>query len=426
MIKGSFLGLAKCRLTFPCERDFGGPALPEIPTPPQAVYELPGRPAGEPRLTPGERVSTGQLLRFGTADTECLVSTVSGVVARVSEETGYLGAPRTVIRIDVQEEDSWDSAAAEALKGSDPKTILNLLGALPGNRALSTLQAAERPLTALVILGLDTDPLASANQLSVAGAFESLKRGLDFLRDCSPAARILLVVPPPLGERAREAGAEVQVTDAVYPDILPQILLRRLLGRTVPAGKKCEDAGAAFLSAESVAALGAALDSGRIPLWKTVAVSDRGKPPQNVRVRVGTPIREVLSTLQLEVRHGERLVLDGPFTGLSVFTEDTPVAFDTTSLLIQEPAQIAPSADNPCVNCGECVRACPTRVPVNMLIRLLENGLYTEAAQQYDLFSCIDCGLCSYVCIARIPVYHYIALGKHEATRAMSREESHA
>jgi electron transport complex protein RnfC len=59
-------------------------------------------------------------------------------------------------------------------------------------------------------------------------------------------------------------------------------------------------------------------------------------------------------------------------------------------------------------------------VPVNLLIRYLEAGLYQEAADSYDLFSCIECGLCSYVCTAKIPIFQYIRLGKHELMKMES------
>ena len=71
-------------------------------------------------------------------------------------------------------------------------------------------------------------------------------------------------------------------------------------------------------------------------------------------------------------------------------------------------------------------RACPAKIPVNMLIRLLENGLYEEAAKDYDLLSCIECGLCSYVCEARIPIFHYIMLGKYELALTENAEELNA
>jgi electron transport complex protein RnfC len=79
-------------------------------------------------------------------------------------------------------------------------------------------------------------------------------------------------------------------------------------------------------------------------------------------------------------------------------------------------------SNNACINCGECVRICPAKIQVNMLVRFLEAGLYDDAVDRYDLFSCIECGLCSYVCTAKIPVFQYIRLSKQELARIQSAE----
>jgi electron transport complex protein RnfC len=80
-------------------------------------------------------------------------------------------------------------------------------------------------------------------------------------------------------------------------------------------------------------------------------------------------------------------------------------------------------SDYPCINCGDCVDICPANVPVNLLVRFLAAGQYTEGADLYDLYSCIECGLCSYVCPSRIPIYQYIKLAKYELGRITSAEE---
>jgi len=72
------------------------------------------------------------------------------------------------------------------------------------------------------------------------------------------------------------------------------------------------------------------------------------------------------------------------------------------------------------------VRTCPTRVPVNMLVRVREAGQYEDAADLYDLYPCIDCGLCSLVCVARIPIFQYIRLAKYELSRLTAAEASDA
>ena len=143
-----------------------------------------------------------------------------------------------------------------------------------------------------------------------------------------------------------------------------------------------------------------------------------------IRVRLGTPINAVLDALDIPLEQGDRLVIGGPMTGRSIYSEEMPVLQDTDAIMIQGKDQLARNEDVPCVNCGECIRACPVRIPVNMLVRLLENSRYEEAEKDYDLLSCIECGLCSYVCESKIPVFHYIMLGKYELTLLEEAEES--
>ncbi len=104
-------------------------------------------------------------------------------------------------------------------------------------------------------------------------------------------------------------------------------------------------------------------------------------------------------------------------TGRTIDSLDMPILWDTDAVMVQDASKVVLSSDVQCINCGECVRACPVGVPVNMLVRVLASGLYEEAAAQYDLHCCIECGLCNYVCVARIPVFHHIMLGKHEYSK---------
>ncbi|MBW1993030.1 MAG: 4Fe-4S dicluster domain-containing protein, partial [Deltaproteobacteria bacterium] len=114
----------------------------------------------------------------------------------------------------------------------------------------------------------------------------------------------------------------------------------------------------------------------------------------------------------------------GPMRGTCVYREEYPVLPDTDALFIQDRQNITLASDYPCINCGECIRVCPAKIPVNMLIRFLEAGQYETAADQYDLYSCIDCGLCSFVCVSKIPIFQYIRLAKYELSRSQSSEAS--
>ena len=94
----------------------------------------------------------------------------------------------------------------------------------------------------------------------------------------------------------------------------------------------------------------------------------------------------------------------------------------SNDVLLQDREDISLVSDYPCINCGDCVRTCPARIQVNLLVRFLEAGLYEEAAQEYDLNACLECGICSYVCVSRIPIFQYIRLAKHELGRMTTEE----
>ena len=73
----------------------------------------------------------------------------------------------------------------------------------------------------------------------------------------------------------------------------------------------------------------------------------------------------------------------------------------------------SPVTDAPCLNCGECVLKCPSRIMPNIISRLSEFGLF-EKTIKYGIESCFECGLCTYFCTARRPVLQYILMAKNE------------
>jgi electron transport complex protein RnfC len=192
------------------------------------------------------------------------------------------------------------------------------------------------------------------------------------------------------------------------------MIMKDVLGQVVSAGDTLEDAGVVFMSAEAVAGLGAAFRTGQLPVSKVVTVVGKGGRTTNVRARIGTPLRDILQACNVSVSNGDRLILGGPMRGKATYSEDLPLEPSTDGVVVQAEADSAQVTDYPCINCGECIRICPVKIPVNMLVRFLEARLYEDAAAMYDLYCCIECGLCSYVCVSRIPIFQYIKLGKYE------------
>ena len=282
----------------------------------------------------------------------------------------------------------------------------------------------KTPLKTIVVNGMDKDLLVATQQMIIKSKADDLKEGIEYLKKLTGNPNVVLAVPPYLGTEASKSGVEVLTVTPSYPNSLPEMIMKALLKQVVPAGMDSMSLGVGFISAEGVASLKSAVTEGKPPVTKMVTVIGKDEKSQVVRVRVGTPIHSVLSALQIPMEQGDRLVMGGPMTGRSIYTEEMPILPDTDAIMVQGKDQLALNEDVPCINCGECIRACPVQIPVNMLVRLLENSQYENAAREYDLLSCIECGLCSYVCEAKIPVFHYIMLGKYELSLMEIAEES--
>jgi electron transport complex protein RnfC len=428
MIKRPFFAITKPKLR--ASRVWGLPkeVLVEIPLPYKATFLVRGPypKVDALRVGIGDRVRTGQKIRLAKDREDYFISSVTGTVSNISPRSGYMGQTGMAVSVNVSEKDQVDEEFGRVAKDARLQSVIPYLASLPGAPEFGSTVSSKPPLEVLVINGVDNDLLVTKNQFVVGTEAEALKQGIEILRNISGTQKIILLVPDYLKKEAEETGAEVRAMDPLYPGILPRMVMKNLFRKTVPVGKRCEDLGIGFVNAEAVVALHKSFSEGQMPIHKLVTVIKKDGSTVQARARIGTPVKDVLSALGTVTQHGDRVVLGGPMTGRSLLYEEAPVEADTDAILVQDKSQIIPSSDSHCVNCGECVRVCPAKMPVNMLIRYLENGRFEEASQGYDLLSCIECGLCTYVCIVRIPVFQYIMLGKQEIARIRSAEESHA
>jgi electron transport complex protein RnfC len=368
MMKRSFVGFTKPRLRYSTAPN----PVKELPVPRQVTLLLPQAAGGNGSgtLKIGQAVKTGQRLSSSPDGETYVISSVTGTVSGLAPYVGNGGRRHTAVTIDAAGSDDWDDAFD---KKADLATALKFLGCLPGGPSFKVFDSPEKNVRTIVVCGMDQDLLLTVNQYVVQNEGADIKAGIEALKKITGVDRILLVVPEHLVQQATATGAEVKTAGNQYPNGLPAMIMKNVLGQVILAGETPEDNGVTFFSAEAVAALGAAFRTGRLPVTKTLTV-------------VG--------------KDGKVTVTDG--------------------VVVQGGQASAQTTEYPCVNCGECVRICPVRIPVNMLVRFLEAGLYNDAAEMYDLDCCIECGLCAYVCVSRMPILHYIKLGKYE--RSLTEE----
>jgi len=425
MLKKSFLGLSNLRIEY--ELLPVKVAVPEKVTASKTVtlfHPIDGNSNPKSAYRIGDKVKTGQKLALLADEPAYVIASVTGSISAISPYTGDFGKMYRAITIDIHDqeelENPFDNQAASLAKA------IEHLSFLPGNPPFSTFAEPETKIHTIVIAGVDTDLLISTNQYIVNSALDDLKKGIGILRDISGVDRIILVTAGESMQGYGHIGAEVKNLDTGYPAALPQMIMKNILGEEVPVGQNCEDLGVCFISAEAVASMGKAYVDGRIPVHKILTLVTKDGTRRLIKTTIGTPIRDILDKYDVSINEEDRIIFGGPMRGSAVYSLDHPILPDTDGIVILDRADAAYASDYPCINCGDCVRACPAQIQVHMLVRFLEAGQYEEATDNYDLLSCIECGLCSFVCVSRIPIFQYIKLAKYELDRAKASEEAEA
>ena len=413
MIKRSFFGFAKPSVQY--ERTDIFPMLQELPAPEQVTFfvDVPYERTDRLTVKTGDTVCGGQKIQPISDNAAYVTASVGGTISSVFSHTGNFGRKYTAITVDVDKNASADTPSPAAGQEPSLDTIADFLQSVPGGLPQGLIKRAAA-LNTIVVEGADEDLLGITRPYVVKHEMAALKKGIAVLQKVTGAKQIILTVPFSMASEGGASGATVKTLSPKYPAANPRLIARDCLGVTVPAGSSCEEAGICFISAEAVASIGKAYETGVIPNRKVITVIKKSGEKMLVSAVLGTPAENILAACSETVKENDRFIFGGPMTGAAVFSETYPVGVDTDIILVQDAGSLPAVVDRSCINCGECVRICPANVPVNILIRYLSAAQYNEAVDQCDLQSCIECGLCAFVCPVNIPIFQYIKLGKYE------------
>ena len=427
MIKKAFWGLSTPQINYEM-LPVHLPETEKIPTPERITLFHPKNDAlnVRPALGVGDPVKTGQKLSLYPDQNYYVISPVSGAITSLSPYTGDFGKSYIAIIITPDGNEIMDDTFRQQIQSPTLELVSNYLTGAPGNAPLSLLADSNGRIKTIVIRGLDPDPMVATSQYIAQSRLKDLKKGIQILKDVTDVQDIILITAGESVQGYGHIGARVKSVKAIYPAALPHMVMKDVLGQVVPAGKTCEDLGVCFFTAEAVISIGSAFESGQIPTSKIFTFIKKDGTRKIVETRIGTPIGDILEAFGETVNEFDRIIFGGPMTGSAVYALEHPVQPDTDSIIVVDRDKAAYISDYPCTHCGECVRICPAKIQVNMLVRFLEANQYEEAADSYDLYSCIECGLCSYVCVSKIPIFQYIKLAKYELERAKIPEAADA
>ncbi len=383
-----------------------------------------GAPA-KPIVKPGDEVKKGQPLSeplgFVSAPVHAPTSgKVTAIAKRVHPVTGLL-APCIVIEADGKDEwveglplnrDPFTMKKEELMGAIQSAGIVGMGGAtFPTHVKLSPPK--EKTIDTFIVNGAECEPYLSSDHRLMLEQPERVLNGMRIAMGILGLNKGILAIeankPDVIKIMEEKAPPEIMVEPlkVKYPQGAEKQLINAITGREVPSGGLPMDVGAVVQNAGTCAAIWDACAHG-IPLIERItSVTGRGiKHPKNIRVRVGTPIQEVIDFCG-GLTEAAKIIYGGPMMGIAQFSDQISIMKGTSGVLVLTEKDTNISWYSGCISCGRCVEACPMCLIPSTLSKLGEKSMW-EMALGNDLLDCVECGSCTYVCPANRPIVHFV------------------
>ncbi len=205
-----------------------------------------------------------------------------------------------------------------------------------------------------------------------------------------------------------EPRIQVKALKTKYPQGAERMIIYACTGRKINSKMLPADAGCIVDNVDTIVAINDAVRNGRPLMHRIVTVTgDAIKDPRNFRVRIGTNYNELIEEAGGFVKDPEKIISGGPMMGFGIFDTNVPTTKTASALLCLSRDDVSKMAPTACINCGQCVEACPEQLVPSHLATYSEH-YNEEAFLKNNGLECVECGCCSFVCPAKRPLTQYI------------------
>lgn len=409
----------------------------------------------------GQTVLAGQMIaeahHFVSAATH---APTSGIITAIENRTvphsSQLSSPCVVIKADGK--DQWVELAKHSdVLSEDKQVLLNRIRnagiAGMGGAGFPTsvkLNVGENKIDTLIINAAECEPYITSDDMLIRERSDKIVKGIQILQYLTGATECLIGIEDNKAEAItslktaiteqlsveQQQKIAVAVVPTKYPSGGEKQLIKLLTNKEVPAGKIPAHIGVVCQNIASTAAVYEAVTFEKPLVSRITTVTGYAiSQPQNLEVRIGTPIEQLLEFTDYKPsKNRQRLIMGGPMMGFTLPSAKLPV-IKTTNCILAPSSKEVPHNDmaNPCIRCGMCTEACPAELLPQQLYWFAK-GSELEKAEQHNIFDCIECGACSYVCPSQIPLVQYYRFAKgaikedraakEKAERARMRHEA--
>ena len=414
-----------------------GKKIETLGLPKQAVFPLSqhiGAPA-VPCVQKGDTVRVGtRIAEPGGFMSASIHSSVSGKVAKIDTVVDASGLRKPAIFIDV-EGDEWEPSIdrtdtlllqnnlsrEEIIEKIKNSGVVGMGGAcFPTHVKLSPPK--DCTIDTLIINAVECEPYLTADHRLMLEHPDEIIVGIKLI------LKVLGIDHAVIGVETNKqdaielmnsklsmvSGIEVMPLKMKYPQGGEKQLIEAVTGRQVPPPPALPaNVGCVVQNVGTVYAIYEAVMKNKPLIERIVTVTGKSvKNPCNLKVRMGTPVSQLLEYAGGMPEDTGKLISGGPMMGRPLLDETAPVVKGTSGILMIPESEAARREERNCIRCAKCVQACPMGLEPYLLATASESGDW-ECAEENWIMSCIECGCCQSTCPSRRPLLDWVRLAKN-------------
>lgn len=372
-------------------------------------------PPSEPCVKKGDHVLMGQVIATANGPRGLAVhASVSGEVVSVARKQGVGRLPAMAITIQNDGQDEWtelhplgnvEEVDAEKIIPAIRDAGISGMGGASFPTFFKMTPPKDKPIDTIILNGAECETFLTADYrlmlempgrvvdgLRAAMRAMDVKRGLIAIEDNKPEA-----IEAVRKAAAGREGVDVVVLKTKYPQGGEKQLIEAVTGRQVPSGGLPCDAKVLVLNVATAAAIADAVIEGKPLVERVTTVTGCVKEPANLLLRIGTSVADAVENCGGYTETPGKILFGGTMTGLCIPDETVTVCKANNGIVVLNEKQARAHEEDPCIRCGKCADACPTRLKPYELRRLIGESRLEDAVKEH-LHDCTLCGCCSYIC----------------------------
>ncbi|MCA5014166.1 MULTISPECIES: electron transport complex subunit RsxC [unclassified Enterococcus] len=374
-------------------------------------------------VTIGESVKIGTLI--GAKDgaiSANIHSSVSGTVEKIEQRViGNIKTTVVVIRNDFK--DTYE------IPQSEPEDVVSALkdngivgmGGAGFPTDVKFFLKEQQYVETLIINAVECEPFVTADRRIILEYTKAIIEGITLFQEMLSIKQCVIAI----GQSSTEAIAHLQskienhcidlkIVPSKYPQGAEKLVIKTVTGKELPKGKLPIDLNVVIINVSTLLGSFYAFKE-NLPLTeRIITVSGHSiKHPQNLRVRIGTPIDHVIEGCGGFIESPAKLINGGPMMGKMIQNLNEPVTKTTSLVLALTSAEVNSGRTQNCIRCSECINTCPVNLQPISISHAYRSGNVSEM-KRLGVLNCIDCGACSYICPSKIDILDDIRAAKQK------------